>query len=324
MPATGTATLALLELDEVRIETDSGLLVDGITCRGEGQRLALVGPWDGWFQLLGGSARLTNGAARIQGNPAPEAVATGRVGVALQDVPFPRRWTGLDYLVQSAKLSGFGSLSEGRARAVVEQLGLSRLVGRRLEVMAPAERRATLLAHAVLTDPPTLVLEAPLDELDAASAARLAEVVERAATGRSLIASVRDPAIAGPGRGLIDAADAVLELGPRGEVAVVRGDPLRSSAGRQYVVAVPRQAAEFAVELERRGVHVERFGAGHHSTAAVSRSELSDHAARFLVRVAPEAGTDAILDASLALDVPVVHLAPSGLTLRGQPDTERS
>ena len=104
-------------------------------------------------------------------------------------------------------------------------------------------------------------------------------------------------------------------LGPRGDVEVLQAEALSRTAGRRYVVAVPRQAGPFAAELARRGVHVEGLQAGPASSATlvVARRELGEQPGRFLVRLAEGRGTDAILDASMALNLPVLHLAPAEL-----------
>ena len=313
----------LLDLDDARIECTTGVLFDGLRCRAFGGRIALLGPWDALFRLLGGDARLTAGHAAIDGVAVPAGVAAGKVGVARQDVPFPAKWRGLDYLVQSARLSGWSGSPERRGRAVIEQLGLSRIAERPLKVMTPAERRAILIAHAVVSEPTTLALEAPLDDLDQASASRLASLIERAATGRKLIVSVRDE-LPGSARELLETTDVIVALRPRGEVELLRAVDLSAAVGRRYVIAVPRQAGPFATELERRGVHIERLGAGPDAASPVAfPPELGDQPGQFVVRLAEGLGTDVLLDASLALNLPIVHLAPAEFAVPGEPKREK-
>ena len=311
--STGEAAVPLLELDDARIESAGGPLWDGISCRGYGSRIGLVGPWDALFRLLGGSGHLAAGSGRINGEDISSAVASGRVGVALQDVPFPPRWKGQDYLVQSGRLSGRVGSAESRSQSVVAQLGLARLAGRRLQVMAPVERRAVLIAHAVMSDPATLAIQAPLDDLDSASASSLAAVLEQAASGRKLLVSVRDTAAGSPPRELLDAMDTVLSLSPEGEVTELGANSVSAARGKRYLVSVPRLAGAFCTELTQRGVDVLQVDTVGPGPATVARRNLGDHAARLLVRLKEGLDTDVLLDAAIALHLPILHLAPAEL-----------
>jgi hypothetical protein len=249
----------------------------------------------------------------VNGLAVPAGVRSGRVGVALKDVPFPSRYKGLDYLTQSATLTGLAGGVERRVRQVIDELGLRRVTGRRLRVMAPAERRAILIAHAILSDPEALVLQGPLDDLDPSSAASLALVIRRAATHRRLVVSVSDATPSSPARGLLDAADTILDLSFDGTVRVVDAAATANGEGRHYVVAVPRGAGPFAKELSQRGVAVAGFDAQGPTPEVVSRGEIGDRAGKLRIRLGNGVGTDTVLDAALALDLPILYLSPAEL-----------
>jgi ABC-type multidrug transport system ATPase subunit len=75
--------------------------------------------------------------------------------------------------------------------ALVEELGVTRLLGQRMEALSLGERRRVCLVLALLGDPWLLLLDEPTNGLDAAGLATLVSLLERhvARGGTALIAT---------------------------------------------------------------------------------------------------------------------------------------
>jgi hypothetical protein len=108
--------------------------------------------------------------------------------------------------------------------------------------------------------------------------------------------------------------EAVLALSPQGEVTTLRASDLGSATGRRYVVAVPRQAGPFAAELAERGVDVVALDAPGPAPTVGAQGRVAQQGARLQIRLPRGVETDAVLDAALALDLPILHLAPAEVT----------
>ena len=305
----------LLLLHEARIEGPGGPLLEGVSASFAGDRLALVGPWDPLFRLLGGEASLTAGALRIGGYEPSHAIREGRLGIVLADLEAPPRWTGSRYLVESALLAGLGAASERRAREVIERLGLERLAPRPIRVMAPAERRAILTAHAILTDPELIALQHPLEYVDDLSAQRLWLVFERALGNRRWVVLTSSFGT-GPSVRWADVADGVLVLGANGSVTSAVGKSGLMD-GRRYFVTVVDPEGAFVVELERRGVRVISLAGPTGQMAAPLDS--TPWPVRFLVDLGENPSSDPVLDAALATEAALLELVPAPLTAGANP-----
>lgn len=291
------ASTPLLSLERARIDADGAVLLDGLTLRSQGDQLGLVGDWQPLFAVFGGGARVASGSVRVRGLHPLSAVRQAQVGFAPADPPLPEAWTARDYLAQSAELAGLSPrVARAEARWALAELGLAHLELRRLGTLTVAEKRAVVVAHALLARPGVLVLEAPLARLDHRSAEQLDEALMRAANGRSLIASVPLVAPVGAERALLDRLGevAVLEAG----MLVAHGAPESAlGSGTRYAVTVTRQGAELASRLGEQGM-----------TAALAPGESGR--ARLVVELGPGATTDELLDAALAVGAPIIELVP--------------
>jgi ABC-2 type transport system ATP-binding protein len=171
-----------------RIDLARRPLVARLDAESRATRLGLLGDWSALFRLLTGEAELAGGTLTIAGGELPLAVQTGTVGVMRLDSLLPPQWTAEHLLAQSAELTGLSRAHAQRsAFQTLERLGLVDLSSRHLGHLHIAERRAVLVAHALLTGPRVLCLEEPLAALDTAAEQLVLAVIERAAQGRRLI-----------------------------------------------------------------------------------------------------------------------------------------
>lgn len=301
----------LLLCESARIALGGHVLCDELTLTLDAERVALIGDWTPLFELLGGPARLCAGQVRIAGSEPKKAAREGILGVARLDPELVPRWRFVDYLVQSGRLAGMSKADAQRASEdVLRQLGLHMLRTKPLERLARVERRVLVIAHAVLTDPAVVALEAPLCRLDEPARAWLGAVMHRALQGRRWLMSF--PALPEPGaegEALHQATWAVMVSGAS---VVAEGSPARVLAlARRYLVRVGRDADRLNRALTEAGLSV--------TMSSLAERPLDIQAAlctTFTVDFAADrpaqAQIDRILQAACELEVPVLELRPLG------------
>ena len=295
-------TAALCALEAARIDAADVTRIDGVTLESTGERLALVGEWQSLFSLLAGQAELTRGKATLHGCDAATAVAAGVVGLSLCDAPMTSDGTAAQWVAMGARLCGLGSRDADRAaREALSTLGLAMLGARRLSSLGVVERRAVCIAQATLGNPPVLALEEPLTGLDVAAQQYLAVVVDRAATGRRLLISMPRVPAAGHERAEAARAGELWLLDARGSVVSIGAADI-DAAAHVYSIFAARNGAALAARLAESGIAC--------SPAAAPPNEAG--AARFLARLPEGVDTGTVLDASLAVDAPIVELVPFG------------
>jgi ABC-type cobalamin/Fe3+-siderophores transport system ATPase subunit len=273
-----------------------------VTCAAE--RVALLGDWSPLFRLLSGEAQLSAGTLEIGGAAVPAGVEHGRVGVMRLDPLLPNTWSAEQLLASSAELTGM-PLKDAQKAAfqTLERLGLGSLLGRRLLQLQLAERRALLVAHAVLTGPDVLCLEEPLAGLDTQAEQTLLAVLDRASVGRRLLVSLPDPDVSMYTRRLVQSCGERLGLAAGVAISV----PERASAVTRLTATVCRNHQAFAAALVARGLQA------HPTHDAGVLDALTSPSAgpcwRYLVELSSES-TAAVLDAALETDAGLVELTP--------------
>ncbi len=269
------------------------------------ERMALLGDWSPLFRLLAGEAVLAAGTLTLCGCPASEGVQRGRIGLARLDPLLPNVWSAEHFLAASAELSGLNPRAARRAvSATFDKLGLGGLGARRLGHLQLGERRALLVAHALLTDPQVLCLEQPLLGLDTTAEELLLSIIERATQGRRLVVSLSDPSSSPGERELMRAASAVFRL----EAGVVLPEPRELPRSGRVAVTICRNHEAFSAALQARKLRA------HPSHEAGILNALTSAgvgpAWRYLVELDGDS-TSAILDAALETEAGLVELIPS-------------
>ncbi|HEX2876919.1 MAG TPA: hypothetical protein VHP33_36955 [Polyangiaceae bacterium] len=293
-----------LEAKAARIDLLGQPLVARLELTSSAERLALLGDWSALFRLLSGEAQLAGGSLRVAGADVPLGVVQGTVGLMRLESLLPGTWTSEQFLASSAELAGTPAKAAPKlAFETLEQLGLIELASRRLAHLPAAERRAVLIAHAVLTNPRVLCLEDPLVGLDTHAENCVLAVIGHASADRRLLVAISDPELSPGARQLVRSCTERLRLA----AGVVFPELDDKPATSRVTATVSRNHQAFAAALSARGLT-------HHAThEAGMLNALTSNAAgpcwRYLVEL-PEGSSAPILDAALETDAGLVELMP--------------
>lgn len=293
-----------LEAKAARIDLLGQPLLARLELTSSAERLALLGDWSALFRLLSGEAQLAGGSLRIAGADVPLGVVQGTVGLMRLESLLPGTWTSEQFLASSAELAGTPAKAAPRlAFETLEQLGLVELAPRRLAHLPAAERRAVLIAHAVLTNPRVLCLEDPLAGLDTHAENCVLAVIGHASADRRLLVAVSAPGLSPGARQLVQSCTERLRLAA-GVVLPELGD---TPAASRVTATVSRNHQAFAAALSARGL-------AHHAThEAGMLNALTSNAAgpcwRYLIEL-PAGSSAEVLDAALETEAGLVELIP--------------
>jgi ABC-2 type transport system ATP-binding protein len=124
------------------------------------------------LRLLATALPPSQGEVRVLGRD-PEASAERtdirrRLGYLPQEVGFPRGFTAFAFVDYIALLKEWTQPAARHAevRRVLDQVGLSNLVTKRIRAMSGGQRRRVALAQALLGSPPVLILDEPTSGVD--------------------------------------------------------------------------------------------------------------------------------------------------------------
>lgn len=293
----------LLRIEDARIDAEGSVLLEALTVTVDGSLVGLVGPgWSALFRLLSREATLTKGSVEILGMDASTVVPSNHVGIALADTMLPRDLRAVEFLEASARLAGLGYWSsKTAATSTFAKLGMASLARQKISALNDTERRALVIAQAVMSDPAVLAIETPVAGLDGAAATSIRTLIDRARDGRRLLLSSDGGAAVGPEADLVLGVDQVAVLaGSRLAAAGAPRDVL--SPTPRCVLWTTRAATALAAALAARGV-----------TAELELSQDDPQGAGRLVVALGKDGTAAIVDASLEVSAPIVELLPFGV-----------
>lgn len=273
----------LLSASSVRIDIDGVPTIDGLSLESTGERVLVLGAARAFFEAAAGLRSVRRGELRVDGLAPRAAARDGAVACAPLDPPLPPRWTLLQYVGWSARLVGHSRPEAQRlTRDGLERLQLDSSAGSRLGGAGLSLRRATVLAAALATGAPALLIDDPLVGLPEETSRSLARVVAHAlADRRSAVFAARIP-LESP---LALAADEAIVLD--GSQVVAQGAPAElAAAERTLALRVEGDVAAFAAAIEGLG------GSATVTPAAVPplhvHVELGSMAARDLLRIAAE------------------------------------
>jgi lipoprotein-releasing system ATP-binding protein len=156
---------------------------------GDGDRLAVMGPSGSGkstlLSILGGLEEPTGGSMRLDGvdpfalPPAGRAAFRNRhVGFVFQEHHLLDGLTALDNVVLPALATGrIAAGVEMRARELLARVGLGGRMGHLPAELSGGERQRVAVARALLLSPRLLLADEPTGQLDAATAAGVADLL---------------------------------------------------------------------------------------------------------------------------------------------------
>ncbi len=301
----------VLSADEVHISVDGATVLAGVQLRTQSNRVLLSGMSTPLMNVLTG---LTDSALRFGPEPSTESPSTetrivsgklqllGRdvasrqhhaiAGFAPLDPPLPQRWSVKEYLKWAARLSGHGSRhARLHADATLQKLQLEKLGKRQLKTLSKLQRRAVVIAQAMVTDPAVLIVQNPLTGLSEQAARTLLDTLNRALANRSAILSVARLSPTGPASELPLWASEVCLFG-RG-ILLAHAAPQQLFAGaRLFEVTVQDNWHALSEQLLTRGA---TFSGGPHHYAITLPATM---------------GLRDILAAAVAAQAPVIDCVP--------------
>jgi len=200
---------AALELDGVGVTLGGQRVLDGVDlCVASGEWLALLGPNGAGkttlVRAVSGNVR-HEGTVRLGGQrPLRPRERAQRIAVVPQIPIVPPGITAFEYVLlgrtphQGMRLSA--SLDDRRrSLAVLQRLDLERFAGRELTSLSGGERQRVVLARALVTDAPVLVLDEPTTALDLGHQLEILELLAelQRETGMTIVTTLHDLGIAG-------------------------------------------------------------------------------------------------------------------------------
>ncbi len=265
----------LLDARAARIAVDDVVAIDALTAEARGDRVLCAGDTGALFAALTGipfsAVRApAPGAAADDAAPGEARVVAGRLEVAGRDVarsahraasgaapldpPLPLAWTADAYVAWSARLSGASPRAAAEmAPPALARVGLAAARKRTLRTLALPERRALVLAQAIVTAPAVLIAEDPLVGLDDGAAGFVLAALAGATEGRGALLTAARLDVEGPRGVLVRGATDVLVLAG-GELAFSGTFAEIAAGGRVYTLTVRSNAELLREELAARGI----------------------------------------------------------------------
>lgn len=140
---------------------------------GKGEFLTMLGPSGSGkttcLMMLAGFETATNGEIRLDGRPINQVPPHKRgIGMVFQNYALFPHLSVLDNVGFGLKQRGVAPADrEKRAKAMLERVGLSQLADRLPGALSGGQKQRVALARALVIEPPLLMFDEPLSNLDA-------------------------------------------------------------------------------------------------------------------------------------------------------------
>lgn len=249
--------MSLLSAEDVRIDIDGVPACDGITFRTTGERVLVLGAPRALALAAAGVLPVARGRLTIRGIDAAAATRDRGAAAAALDPPVPPTWTVREYVQWSARLAGLDSATaKANAADAIARLQLVALERGKIAGLPPHAKRALVLAAAMATGAPVLVIEDPLTGLPEDVARSFAKILLDALKDRASIVFAARVPLTSPlalhaDEAIVASSSRVEAQGPPGELA---------AASNRFVARLHGAMDGLAAELTGRGVGVEVQG----------------------------------------------------------------
>jgi manganese/iron transport system ATP-binding protein len=176
-----------LVLDGVSVRYDGAVALDGVSFElGQGERVAVVGPNGAGkstlFKVIAGLLRPTAGSLRIFGQPPGEHLCVAYVPQRSQvDWNFPVTVADVVMMGRSGKIGLFRWPHKHDwqvVEAALERVRMQDLAQRRIGELSGGQQQRVFLARALAQEAELLLLDEPLNGLDAPSQQAIFEVLD--------------------------------------------------------------------------------------------------------------------------------------------------
>jgi ABC-type multidrug transport system ATPase subunit len=279
-----------IEVRGARIDVDGAAACDQLALQATGKRLVIVGaPSAAIAAAISSRGKVVAGSLRINGKDVSVGAHFGHVGIAALDLPLPHRDSVLSYVTVSFRLAGLSrSQAAAAAHEAMGSLGLRTLETRRAPTLSLAERRAAIIAQAMLPGASVLFAEAPLAGLETQAARYVLDVLGQVCRSRSVIATAVRSDPSSPERELLLGADCAVLLADGGSSWIGEPEALLKGA-RLFSVVVRGNEQAFLDRLHDAGV------------------EIRGEPPRMVVRLPEGATTRVLLDAARDCDTTLLE-----------------
>lgn len=253
-----TTASPLLSMQDARIDVDGVPAIDGLSLVTQGEHVLVLGAPRAAFHAATGVLAAVRGKIAIRGASPEVAVRDRLIAGCPLDPPLPPKWTPLEYITWSARLSGHDkTTAKTNAARAVERIELGAFATTPAERLVPHAKRATVLAAAMATGAPVLAIEDPLASLPEEIAHVWAGIFVAALSDRSWIVFAPRIPMTSP---IVRAADEAVVISHAHVDA--QGPPLSvASASRRFVLRLHGALDVFVPRLQERGAQVRVSGA---------------------------------------------------------------
>jgi len=219
----------------------------------KGEVLCVLGPNGSGkstlFRTLLGLLPALGGEVRLDGRPMAQ-MKRGEIARAVAYVPqasasyFDFSLEEMVLMGRTAHLGAFaapGDRDRAASRASLERMGIASLAARPVSAVSGGERQLALIARALASEAPALVMDEPTANLDFGNQARvLAQVAHLRDAGASILLCTHDPDHA------FQVADRVLLLRGGSAITLARTQEALTAENLTRLYDVPVQVAEVA------------------------------------------------------------------------------
>jgi ABC-type multidrug transport system ATPase subunit len=276
----------LLAASALRVDVAGQPAVDGLTLTSTGRSLLVLGAPSALFRAAAGLLAPEHGELRVDGVLPRVASRRAVAAAAERDPPLPPRWTILQYVRWSARLSGLsGARAELAAGGAIDRMELAAFAAARLRAVGLALRRATVIAAALATEAPVVLLEDPFAGLLDEVARTFSRTVTQAVADRRAVVFAGRLPLDSP---VVLAADEAIVVD--GSRVVAQGAPTHVAARENsFAVRVAGDAAPLAEALAHHGGRV--LASDSSGADARFTVDLGALRTRDLLRLAQESGS---------------------------------